>query len=248
MTKCGSTLAFQITHTALMEAGCPQPAIPFPGESGRRVNFIPQMSEGRESAIRAALSETGNPIVIKTHGRPTPRMVNWIESGEGRGHAIFRDPRDMALSMLDHGRTARERNRPAFAEIHTLEDACKGIANQLDSLTAWLQLPGIAALQYDTLAFQTETAAQHILEQLGLGGNPRRIARRVLRSGKTLMNKGIASRYKTEMSPEISAAFLSRFRPFYDILLDKPDVALPLRPNTILYDPEALAKPLPAAA
>ncbi|MEO0913248.1 MAG: hypothetical protein AAFY59_09700 [Pseudomonadota bacterium] len=238
MTKCGTTLAFELTRTALLEAGIAQESIPFTGDAPRRINFIPDLTEKRAADIRRAREGVSAPVVIKTHGRPSPTMVTWVETGEGTGHAIFRDLRDMALSMLDAGRHAREAGRPAFSEIHTLEDACTGIANQLDSLSAWLQLPGIRPLQYERFASDTETGAAEILTQLGLAGNPRRIARKVARADKTLRNKAIPERHRQELSAAESRAIQSRFAPFYDILFDKPDVALPLPPGTDFKAPQ----------
>lgn len=232
MTKCGSTLAFQLTRTALIEAGYDQPTIPFSAEPPRNINFISKLQKPHAPELRAALRDAKGPLVIKTHGRPTSRMVYWIEGGEGRGHAVFRDPRDMALSMVDHGRRSRAQGRPAFSEIHSLEDACNGIEHQLNSLSAWLQLPGIKPMQYERFAFDTEAAAAEILEDLGLEGNPRRIARKVARADKTQRNKAVPERHKSELSDAQNRAITARFAPFYDILFNKPDVALPLPPNT----------------
>ncbi len=232
MTKCGTTLAFELTRVALTEAGFDQPLIPFPDTRPRRINFFGQLDAEKAALIRTALEEERHPIVIKTHGRPSDIMVRWVQAGEARAHAIFRDPRDMALSLIDHGKRARAKGRPAFSEIHTLEDACNGIANQLDSLSAWLQLPGVRPLQYEYFAFDTEKGAAQILTQLGLEGNPRRIARKVARADKTLRNKATPARHKQELSETESKAILTRFAPFYDILFNKPDISLPLPPCT----------------
>ncbi len=235
MTKCGSTLAFQLARVALMQAGLEQPLLPL-GDYGRKtkINAVTEITPEKARLILDTVRDLGHPLVLKTHRRPDPEVVKMVESGQARAHAVFRDPRDMALSMIDHGNKARARGRPGFSEIETLEDARNGIRNQLDSLTAWLQLPGVRRLQYETLAFDTETAAAAILEHLGIPGSPRRIARQVLRREFTQANLGIQARHKTQMSAEDSARFRAEFAPVYDLLLDKPDPGTPLPLGTSL--------------
>lgn len=235
MTKCGSTLAFQLARVALLQAGFEQPVLPLE-DYGRktRINAVTEITPRKGQLILGAVRELGHPLVVKTHRRPDPKVVKMIQHGNARAHAVFRDPRDMALSMLDHGKKARARGKPAFSEIATLDDARAGIANQLDSLTAWLQLPGVRRLQYETLAFDTETAAASILDHLGIPGDPRRIARQVLKREFTQANQGIPARHKTQMSAEDSDRFRRDFAPVYDLLLDKPDPGTPLPLGTSL--------------
>jgi len=196
MTKCGSTLAFQLARVALLQAGMEQPVLPL-DDYGRKkkINAVTEITPAKGKLILEAVRDLGHPLVLKTHRRPDPKVVKMIQHGNARAHAVFRDPRDMALSMLDHGVRARERGRPGFSEIETLEDARNGIRNQLDSLTAWLQLPGVRRLQYETLAFDAETAAASILDHLGIPGDPRRIARQVLKREFTQANQGIPARH-----------------------------------------------------
>ncbi len=235
MTKCGSTLAFQLARVALLQAGYEQPLLPL-DDYGRKkkINAVTEITPAKARLILDTVRELGHPLVLKTHRRPDPAVVEMIERGQARAHAVFRDPRDMALSMIDHGDKARARGKSAFAEIETLEDARTGIANQLDSLSAWLQLPGVRRLQYESLAFDTEAAAAAILDHLGIPGKPRRIARRVLKREFTQANQGIPARHRTQMSGEDSDRFRRAFAPVYDLLLDRPDPGAPLPPGTVL--------------
>lgn len=235
MTKCGSTLAFELTRVALVQAGYEQPVVQFPHtEASKRINFIGKLNAKRAKILRETVEKLGYPIVIKTHNRPERPLVRMLQSGYARAHAVFRDPRDMALSMIDSGAQARAKGRPGFAEIETLADARNGIDNQMDSLTAWLQLPGVRRLQYDHLAFDTEKAAAGILEHLGIDGEPTKITHQVLNNEFTQQNKGLRDRYKSEMSLGDSADFTARFAPFYDLILDKTEIRDPLPPETSL--------------
>ena len=147
-------------------------------------------------------------------------MVRLIQNGQAIAHACYRDPRDMALSMLDHGKRARATGKPAFAEIETLEDAKSGIRNQCDSLTAWLRLPNVQPLDFEDIAFDMQATAQRILNQLGITGDPEKIVNAVLDGRFTQFNKGISRRYKIEMPEQDDRKFAHEFAPFLTRLID----------------------------
>ncbi len=236
MTKCGSTLAFQLARVALIQAGFEQPLIPFPNRvASRKINFTGMFDAAHVAVLREFVDTLGHPVVIKTHNRPDLPLVRLVETGEARAHAVFRDPRDMALSLLDSGAANRAAGRPAFTEFETLTDTIAGIQNQMDSLSAWLQLPGVRPLPYNRLAFETEAATAEILEHLGIDGEPKRIVRRVLRREFTQKNKGLRDRHKTEMSAADSALFADTFAPFFAHLADPARPAQHLPPGTLLY-------------
>lgn len=235
MTRCGSTLAFQIARVALIQAGYPQPLVAFPDRvAQRKINFISVFDDARVAVLREFLDRLGHPVAIKTHSRPDPPLARLVETGEARAHAVFRDPRDMALSLLDSGARARRQGRPAFSEMATLDDARRGIDNQMDSLSAWLQLPGVQRLSYDSLAFDTRRAAGEVLEHLGIDGSPARIARQVLKREFTQRAKAVPNRHETEMSEQESNAFLSSYEAFFDLVMNQPHDPRQLPPGTVL--------------
>lgn len=236
MTRCGSTLAFQLARVALCQAGYDQPLVPFPNRAPRRkINFVGGVNDNHARILRDFVAELGHPVAIKTHNRPDLALVRMIEDGSARAHAVFRDPRDMALSLLDSGRKARAQGKPAFAEMATLEDAKRGIDNQLDSLSAWLQLPGVARMPYPRLAEETEAAAEDVLEQLGIDGTPKRIVAQVLNREFTQRNRAVPARHEAEMAEADNDDFQRRYAPFFELVLNRPDATAPLPPGTVLH-------------
>jgi hypothetical protein len=181
----------------------------------------------------------GHPIVIKTHTRPDPAVVRLIQNGQAIAHACYRDPRDMALSMLDHGQRARANGKPAFAEIETLEDAKNGIRNQCDSLTAWLRLPNVLPLDFEDIAFDMQSTAQRILNQLGITGDPDEIVNKILDGRFTQFNKGIPHRYRFEMSQQEGGKFANEFAPLLSRLIDNKRT-LPTDGSIVLPPPHEL--------
>ena len=223
LTKSGSTLAFQLARTALIRAGHDQPQCDVPGlVVSKKINAIQHVTEEQATALLAGPT----PLILKTHTRCDPAVADLFAQGYATGHAVIRDPRDIALSMLDNGRVNREKGRPAFSEIHTVDDAIAAISNQMDNLATWLALPGLRRLRYDTLAFETVTAGQSILDHLGLQGDPLNIATHVLEHEFIQFNVGRRDRWRTEMDPTDASRIRTRFAPFYDLVL-ATDAPLP---------------------
>ncbi len=221
VTKSATTLAYHLTAGALEEAGHPPPALPTDILGAkRRINAVAHLDDSMVAQLLDIANKHGTPIVLKTHTRPDPGVVRLIETGQAKAHAICRDPRDIALSMLDHGQAARARGKPAFSEFHTLDDTIAGLQNQFDTLSAWLQLPGVRPLFYNDLAFRTEEAAADIADHLGVAVQADALAARVLRDKFIQFNKGMRDRHRQEMSPADSARFEKIFAPFYRLLLE----------------------------
>lgn len=221
MTKCGTTLAFHLVAEALTQAGFEQHRLPanLIG-SNKKLNFGAHFSDDQADELLRAVQSIGHPIVIKTHTRPDPAIVRMIQNGQAIAHACYRDPRDMALSMMDHGKRARTNGNPAFAEIETLEDAKIGIRNQCDSLTAWLRLPNVLPLHYEDIAFDMHTTSQRILNRLSIEGIPKQIVNAVLDGRFTQLNKGTSRRHITEMQSADAVEFEVEFTPRLTHLID----------------------------
>ena len=226
MTKSGSTLGFELARSALILAGFEQPRLSLKAvENRKKLNFCDHIDAARADAITQEVKEIGHMIAIKTHTRPDPDVIAMLHTGEAMGHAIYRDPRDIALSMLDHGKVSRARDVPEFSEFHTLEDTFDEIKHQTNSLLAWLSLPHVRPIYYEDLGFATKETAQNILGQLGLDVDPEQVCEMAL-TRPNQRNKAKSQRYKSEMSASDSAAFERVFAPMYDRLIDNRD-ALP---------------------
>ena len=240
MTKCGTTLAYHMVSEALSQAGYEQRRLPshLVGPN-KKLNFGQHFTDDQGVDLWETVQNIGHPIVIKTHTRPDPAVVRLIQDGKAIAHACYRDPRDMALSMLDHGARARASDKTAFAEIETLEDAKSGIRNQCDSLTAWLRLPNVMPLSFEDIAFDIHKTVQRILNQIGVSGNPEKIVNKVLDGRFTQLNKGIRQRYKTEMTAHDSEKITTEFAPLLHRLIDNRQ-SLPTDGSIVLPSPEQL--------
>lgn len=226
MTKSGSTLAFELTKALLEQNGFPQrrlsrEAVP----SEARINFVHRLSGDQLERIESEARALGAPIVLKTHQPPTPAVEAWLRQGRIRGHCVYRDPREIALSMLDHGRRARAGGERAFADIETLDDALAGIRRQIPRFVRWAHLPGMMPLYYDDVAFPSQDIVRRLCAQTGLPGDPEAVERIAKSERFTQYNKGVPGRAK-EMPPEDSARVIEEFRSFYAEFIEPRTAAI----------------------
>lgn len=227
MTKSGSTLAYELARSAMVLSGHDQPRLSLSAVMNRKkLNFCAHIDADNMAAIRRETRAIGHPIAIKTHTRPDPEVVRALQSGEATAHAIYRDPREMALSMLDHGAKSRANGKPGFVEFVTLADTIDNIRHQSNSLKSWLSLPNVRPLFYDDFAFNMDETTPRILADLDLSPPLEDVMRMATKERFTQRNKAKPARYLTEMSPEDSARFEQIFAGFYQVLI-KDRAALP---------------------
>ena len=230
MTKSGSTLAFELARAALIVAGHDQPRLSTAAVMDRKkLNFVSHLDKSNIEALLAETDAIGHMIAIKTHTRPDPGVVRLLQEGRAIAHAVYRDPRDMALSMVDHGRKSRAKGRPGFSEYYTPQDAMVDLRHQSNSLLAWLSLPGVRPLMYDDVAFNMETTTRRIIADLGLDVPASEVIHIATQERFTQRNKGQRARHENEMTPDLSAEFRATFAPMYDKLIDGRS-ALPADP------------------
>ncbi len=220
LRKSGSTLAFELTRAILEQNGYRQKrlsreAVP----SDAAINFVHHLSAAQLERIESEVRALGYPVVLKTHVAPTRDVEAWVRAGRIQGHCVYRDPREMALSMMDHGRRARANGERAFADIETLEDAIRDIRRQVPRFLQWARLPGFMPLYYDDVAFDTQATVRRLCEQMGLDADPAKVERRVKSWRPTQYNKGVPGRAK-ELAPEDSARVLAEFRAFYEEFIE----------------------------
>lgn len=221
MTKTGSTLAFRLAQRFFQRNDCEQPLAPgeLLGEE-RRVNFIHLPTPEQLAGLEQFAKDNDTCLVLKTHSAPTAEMAVMLREGRAHAHAVFRDPREIALSMIDHGRRNRESGGEAFTEIETLKDAEAAIDTQIEYLEQWLKLPGVFPAYYDDFAWAHEPFIKKMRRQTGL---KMRSVKGVLASfnaqKRVGFNKGQKDRWKEDMTAEESAAYLARFPNFYNKLI-----------------------------
>ena len=248
MTKCGSTLAFELARTGLELAGYPQPHLNIDGLKGdAKINFAAHLSPNQTRGLWNAVKSIGHPILIKTHTRPDPCVIELFSNGNAMAHATYRDPRDMALSMIDHGARNRELGKTTFTEITGLKSARTNINSQIDSLTQWLIRTNCLPLFFDDLAFDMEQTTRQIMAHLHLEIGPARVAAFVQNRRFTQRNKGVRRRFREEMTLLERQKFRHYYAPLFKHLI-KPRKSIPITGEPIFQMGRILSKLMPDKA
>lgn len=215
MPKSASTFTYVVTEAVLKAAGLRVASLSDAAKGGKsRLNYVDPINA---AAVARARAEIGaGSVVIKTHGAPDKPLLDAIDRGEVFASAVIRDPREIALSLLDHAQRSRRLGIGDFAEFETIADTFRMLDEQVARLTRWMESSHVLLLIYDEIAFDTEFAIQRIVDQVGLPVTAAQVLAALPEKAKVeQFNKGVPKRYATEMPEEMQTAFLDRYREFY---------------------------------
>jgi len=214
MLKSASTMLYQLTEEALRAAGR-RPLVLGPPLRPRfsTTNYFDQIDPALIARIQAEAA--GRDVVLKTHQRPHPDVAAMIASGQIMASASIRDPREIALSMIDHGARSRRWGIAEFSECAGPADCLPSIDQQMESLAQWAAVPGVRVHGYNAICFGTARVVRDIAQQAGLQIDAAAIAARFAGGrGVGQFSKGQAERWR-EMDEATSSAFLARYADFH---------------------------------
>lgn len=213
LPKSGSTFLFQLTRTLLGETGqlasdaaaARAGLKPGVGRRPLELSMVTLTSLGR---LRAGAAGRGS-LVAKTHAPPTRRAQKFMRLAGLHATYIYRDPRDVVLSLRDH----RAKHDPV-----ELATAIATTRSMLEHWAAWRATPNTLALRYEELTRDPAATLASVADHLGLCVEGETIARVVAACApkpanaaaawsETLFNKGCAGRFRDEMTdPELAEA------------------------------------------
>lgn len=112
------------------------------------------------------VSEQNTLFVVKTHCRPSPLLMQYLDEGKMKATYIYRDLRDVILSGLERGEKIRANGEArryygigpyrTFARLHTLEGSIIWAKWQLFSRwKAWMCCKGVLFIRYEDLIADT---------------------------------------------------------------------------------------------
>jgi len=215
MPKSGSTLAFELTRTMLDLAGVPQVKLADGvTDPEAKINFVNRLDGAAYLALCEASAGIEHPLVIKTHSRLFPAVSKALKSGKLTGHAVCRDPRDMALSMLDAAREGRAWGDSAEGKFETVADTGPRLHKSIKMFMKWAECSNIIPIHYERLAFDTESVAAGIAAQLGIEVDFRKAIGIATGSKFTQFNQGKSQRWKTEMDPADARRLEKEFKDY----------------------------------
>jgi hypothetical protein len=204
VTKSGSTLAFELAKRALANSGHSQARLSDQALGTKHnINFIDSISPDRIKAMEAEVGPDSL-VAIKTHTGLDRRNFRYIDDLCAQGHlkvqVVYRDPRDVCLSMIDAGMRARAAGHGAFSEIRDMADAVQAVERQLGKLRRWGALTNALIVGYEDVAFNTEAALTQIESHLGVSSDHEAVIDEVMNKAFTQKNKAVPARHRTELN------------------------------------------------
>ena len=220
MAKSGSTLTYEVTKGILADAGHDQKKVrSFGLKPGGRGNYMADLSRDALLDIIEAIG-SDRIVAAKTHMVFDAGMFAWLEDLQAQRKlqviASYRDPRDICLSLVDHGKRSRNLGKEAFAHIGDLDRAAGLVEKAIPKFRKWASLQGSLRVYFDTVAFTPDDAIASIEKTLGVSADHDAVKQHAFEDAFTQKNKAQKSRFATEMNADEQAALESRFSEFIE--------------------------------
>jgi hypothetical protein len=227
MAKTGSTLAFELTKGVLSSAGHDQGKVKSYGLRKRRSgNYVAELTQAAVVDIVDAIGP-GRIVAAKTHKCFEEEEFAWYEKMQAQRKiqvvTSYRDPRDMCLSLVDHGARSRERGQESYAGIEDLKDAARLVSKAIPKFRRWASLNGSLRLYYDTVAFSPDAAIDELERVLGVASDHEEAKRHAFEDSFTQMNKGRKARFESEMNDQQKHEMQCRFGGFIERVCGRND-------------------------
>lgn len=170
MTKSASSFVYQIEEQIINLSSFDLLKVP-PEIRGNNAeeNYVEPITDTKVQEVLDWLPENAV-TVIKTHGAPCKLACDLVNQGQAYASATYRDPRDIAVSLVDHGAHSREKGNADFSNFIRPIDALAEMKNQLNRLNPWLNLSRYRPFSYDLIKNNPEAVVGAILQQIGLHG------------------------------------------------------------------------------
>lgn len=229
MAKSGSTLSFELVKGVLIGAGHSQKKVKSTGLKPRaRGNHIADLSR---HAVLDIIEQIGPDRIVaaKTHMCFRDDMFSWMEELQAERKiqivVSYRDPRDVCLSLIDHGERARESGRRGFSKIHDLARAADVFERAIRKFRKWASLKGSLRLYFETLAFSPDDAIDAIEKTLGVSCDHEEAKRHAFEDAFTQRNKAQKNRFEDELDEVQKKEMAERFSEFIERVCRNNDEA-----------------------
>ncbi|TQI75638.1 hypothetical protein FHT98_3422 [Bosea sp. AK1] len=214
ITKSASTFLYQMTEEVFRAAGRPVVRLGKPFRKADSVeNYFNFIDHELLSQIQAQIGDRD--IILKTHGPPRGNVAQMVAAGEVLASASIRDPREIALSMVDHGTRSRRWRNNAFSEFVDVADTLNSIDIQLGCFQDWADTGALKVFTYNAICYDSPAVIRAIAEQIGATIDAVAVLGKFRDKGVIgQFSKGKALRY-SEMSATDQAVFRERYAALY---------------------------------
>jgi hypothetical protein len=173
------------------------------------------------------LHARGKTFAVKTHSGPGTVAKALLCCRAAKAACIYRDPRDVVVSAMDHGRRIRERGENhTFASCTTVGTTIPQVKRWLDNILRWIEQRNVLPVKYEHLTGQPAGELERMVDFLGIAGRVsraemERIFARYQEPGTDAFmkdflhwNRGIAGRYRGVLSEQEQRQCDLQFSPY----------------------------------
>ena len=197
MTRSGSTLCFEYVRAALGLYRMPQTKLCLENLRNRNDNYIPTSDLKGSFLYDIQLASGDKPVAIKTHGRASEDLLEYIRINDCPVTVSVRDPRDILISLIEVGEKSRKEGHKDFSPICSFEDALSVLEGQVSQLESWrpLLVEGRAFLVvYEDLIKDPGDLLAYVGNALGKDPASAQGAKEIVDRAFTQFNKGVPGR------------------------------------------------------
>lgn len=137
----------------------------------------------------------------------------------------YRDPRDIILSMIDHGNRTRAGKdlSGAFKDCYNVIELIPNTINLMEQLKVWKSKKKIYVIKYEDFMCNPYSVLKDMLGYLNWNLNDDTLKELILEKEQLKtkshnFNKGTTQRWREEMTPEEQEACLKAFQPYLEWL------------------------------
>ena len=158
------------------------------------------------------ISKTAGPFVIKTHGGPTAYLDRLNFFGKAKTIYIYRDPRDVIISAMDHGKkiiAAGESH--TFAGMVSFDDAFQHVKLWVEIWREYNARKRVLKIRYEDMMSNPKKEVERILKHLGITVSAETVEQILFKYDKNNkeanmkglhFNKGVTERYRDELTAD----------------------------------------------
>lgn len=155
--------------------------------------------------------------VIKTHSSAGHFRTLVGGSAFFQPFAQHRDPRDVALSLMDHARRSRELGIADYADCLSIEGCLPVIDSSIENFIEWVDQYSAIPISYDYLCFNGLACLSFIASALDCDVDCAAILKGFERKESIAQfNKGIRHRWVDEMPQAQARMLFRRYEEYYD--------------------------------
>jgi hypothetical protein len=158
-------------------------------------------------------------MLIKLHRSCTSYISELIENGSVIAVSTYRDPRDIALSLVDAARIDEEKKKDRFTAYKKINDTIGAVDYQISCFKTWANVKNVELISFEDVADKPYEVCSRIAARLKISFEES-VVSNLLSNKENIWeyNKGKKNRWKDEFSDQENFEWKNRVKDFYNYI------------------------------